>query len=87
MITSKKRILGREITFARTPLNAIKAFFGAIEPESPSIRLFSEQYRCYKKRIVRAGRNVRWGLPTTGAEKEQAGIKRLKERFAGGRGW
>jgi hypothetical protein len=83
----KERLLGREITFSRTPLQSIRAFFGAVEPERPSIPFFSERYRTYKKRIVLAGKQIEWGSVTPGTMKEQAGIKRLKERFAGGNGW
>lgn len=83
----KERLLGRETTFARTPLDAIKAFFGAIEPESPSIPFFSEHYRTYKKKIILAGKEIEWDRPTPGTLKEKAGIKRIKERYEGGSGW
>ena len=81
MIQTKERIAGRETVFSLSVIQSIRKFFGVSEPESPSIPFFGEQYRTYKKKIVREGKAIKWGLPSTGTEKEKAGIRRIQKRY------
>lgn len=79
MITREK-IAGMEVTFARTFLQQIRAFFDVIEPEAPTIPFFSEQYRTYRKKVVSEGRSIKWKPVTAGTEKERLNLERMRER-------
>ena len=82
MITQQERIGGMEVTFIRTPLQAIKAFFGVVENEGigTTIPRFSSQYRSFRKKIVSEGRLEKWGSAESGAMKESRSIARMRDR-------
>lgn len=80
MITKKERIMGKELTFEFSPLEAVRHYFGAKEAKPSTITMHTKGYREYRKKIVEEGRLTQWGGLTTGAEKEKIGIMRMRER-------
>lgn len=71
MITTKEWVLGREITFERSLLQEIRAFFNAGQPESPTIPRYSKEYRIYVKKVASEGRLTRWVAPQPIKEKKR----------------
>ena len=86
MIT-KKIVEGAELSFALSPIQALRDLFGSEEYHPQPIRLHSEEYREFRKKIVSAGRLEKWGDVQTGIEKEQAGLKRIREKAKKGSAW
>ena len=76
---TKKKIEGAELSFALSPIQALRDYFGAKEYHPQPIRLHSEEYREFRKKIVSSGRLEKWGGVETGIEKEQVGLKRIRE--------
>lgn len=77
---TKKKIEGAELSFALSPIQALRDYFGAKEYHPQPIRLHSEEYREFRKKIVSAGRLTQWKSVQSGIEKEQVGLKRISER-------
>lgn len=81
---TKKQIMGSEVKFDYTLLQAIQDFLGVHKPEPKSIRFATKEYRSFKKSVVERGKTTQWRGVTTGREKEQIGLKRIQERYGRG---
>lgn len=71
MNTKKERIMGREFTFARSPLQAVRAFFGTKPKEAKTVLWGTPGFRKYKKEIREVGLAEKWGGLTPARERER----------------
>lgn len=78
MIARKEQALGSQMTLSLTPLQALRNFFGIIDPGKKTIRRFSKDYRTYIKKTVEEGRLTKFGDITSGKEKAVIRLKPLK---------
>jgi len=85
MIAKKQVVQGMELKMALSPVQALRSTMDVRPPTGAApIRLYSEAYRSYRKKIVSEGRLTQWRGAETGVERERRGIRRTKERKEGG---
>jgi len=87
MIAKKQIVQGMELKMALSPVQVLRSTMDVRPPTGAApIRLYSEAYRSYRKKIVSEGKLTQWRGAETGIEKQQRSLRRIKER-KGRTGW
>lgn len=72
--------MGKELTFVLSPTQAVQHYFEAKEPQPKAIIMHTEAYRQYVKKQVVESRGIKWGAVSTGAEKQQMFLRKIRAR-------